>query len=215
MNKFLGGACVLVLALCTGVVAHAGDFKGVYVGLNVGGNSSGTQGRTTTVFSSSGYFAPDSVPAIATAGKQDLGAGSFHVGGLAGFNLQHKWFLLGVETDLGSMNASKSKTTTAPYPCCPATFTITQFAGTGWLYTLRPRVGFTGGPVLIYGTGGLALTNVDYTTVFTDTFAAAHESNGKSGTEAGWAAGGGAEFKPGRHWSLKAEYLRSEIDVSR
>lgn len=37
MNKFLGGACVLVLALCTGVAAHAGDFKGFYVGLNVGG----------------------------------------------------------------------------------------------------------------------------------------------------------------------------------
>src|SRR5262249_60229570 len=140
-----------------GVTDSAGGFMACYAGCNGGGNSKRAKGRTPRVYGSSGYFAPESVPAIATAGKQDLGVGSFHVGGLAGFNLQHKWFLLGVETDLGSMNASKSKTTTAPYPCCPATFTITQFAGTGWLYTLRPRVGFTGGPVLIYGPGGLGL----------------------------------------------------------
>lgn len=213
-NRLLSGACAVLCALFAAGPAYAGDFKGFYAGLNLGGTSGHADASTTTVFSSSGYFAPNSVPAIATAGAQSLGANSFAGGGQAGFNFQHKSFVFGVETDIGSMSASQSKSTTAKYPCCPATFTITQFAGTSWLYTLRPRIGFTRGPVLVYGTGGLAVTDVDYTALFTDTFASALEHGGKTGTQTGWAAGAGVEFKPGRRWSLKGEYLRSEFNIS-
>jgi outer membrane immunogenic protein len=212
MNKFLGGACVLVLALCTGVTAYAGDFKGFYVGFNVGGNSGHSNAATSTVFSPTGYFATSSVPAIATVGKQNISGNSFVGGGQAGFNLQHNAFVLGLEADFGGMNLGMSKTGTATYPCCaPTAFTIKQFVGTSWLFTLRPRVGFTGGPVFVYGTGGLAMTNVEYTAVFTDTFATASESSRKTSTQAGWSAGGGAEIKLGHRWSVKGEYLRADF----
>jgi outer membrane immunogenic protein len=212
MNRLLGGACALLLSLLAATPAKAGDFKGAYVGLTIGGVSNTANASTSTVFSPTGYFAATSVPAIATAGAQKLSPSGFTFGGQFGFNLQHHAFVLGVETDLGSMNLSATKTTTAPYPCCPGTgFTITQFVGTSYLFTLRPRVGVTAGPVLIYGTGGLAMTSVDYSALFTDTFAAAREGGDKTSTQAGWAAGAGVEFKVKKHLSLKGEYLHTDF----
>lgn len=211
MYRLLARACVFIFCLAAGLSASAADdFTGFYVGGNIGGVTNGkVSASTSTVFSPTGYFASSSVPAIAMAGAQTLHPGGFTGGGQAGFNLQHKAFVFGVETDFGSMNVSDKKSTTATYPCCaPTAFTVTQFVGTSWLFTVRPRIGFTGGPFMVYGTGGLAVTNYEYTALFTDTFAAAEENGGKSANQTGWAAGAGAEFRMNHHWSLKGEYLR-------
>jgi outer membrane immunogenic protein len=55
------------------------------------------------------------------------------------------------------------------------------------------------------------LTSVDYSSLFTDTFATAHEGADKTSTQAGWAAGGGVEFKVKKHLSLKGEYLHTDF----
>ncbi len=83
---------------------------------------------------------------------------------------------------------------------------------------MRPRVGVTNGPVLVYGTFGLAMTNFDYKEDFIDTFPTppslpAHEFASTSGLLTGWTAGGGVEFKlgGGNHWSMKGEYLWNDF----
>jgi outer membrane immunogenic protein len=200
--------CALLIA----VSAYAGDFKGLYAGLNIGGASGSSNAQTSTVFSASGYFASNSVPAIATAGAQDLGSNGFSGGGQIGYNLQHHHLVFGLETDIGGMNLTKSQSTTATYPCCaPTAFTVTQSLNTSWVYTFRPRAGFTGGPLFVYGTGGLAVTNVNYQSLFTDTFATAHENGGVNQAQKGWAAGGGAEFKLRHRWSVKGEFLHADF----
>src|SRR5215471_1317308 len=187
MKRLWGVAGLIVCTLLAVMPANAGDFKGFYVGANLGGNTGNSDAKTSTVFSPTGYFASSSVPAIATAGAQNLSPSGFIGGGQAGYNFQHNAFVLGFEIDFGSMSLSDSKSATATYPCCaPTAFTITQTVNTDWLFTLRPRVGFTGGPVLIYGTGGLAMTNLNYQALFTDTFATAHENGGVDSTQAGW-----------------------------
>jgi outer membrane immunogenic protein len=214
MNRLLGGACALVLSLLAAAPAKAGDFKGPYVGLTIGGVSNTANASTTTVFSNTGYFAAVSVPEVGAAGQQKLSPSGFTFGGQFGYNFQHHAFVLGLEADLGSMNVSAQKTTSGIYSCCSPpgnTFAVTQFVGTSYLFTLRPRIGFTAGPVLIYGTGGLAMTSVDYSSLFTDTFAAAHEDVDKTSTQAGWAAGAGIEFKVKKHLSLKGEYLHTDF----
>lgn len=199
---------IVCLVFTAALSANAGDYKGFYVGGSVGGANGNSNAQTSTVFSPTGYFASSSVPAIATVGAQNPSANGFSGGGQIGFNLQHKHILLGAEADFGGMNVSASATGTATYPCCaPTAFTITQTVETSWLFTMRPRVGVVAGPVLIYGTGGLAVTDANYQALFTDTFATAHETGGQDSTLVGWTAGAGAEFKLNRRWSIKGEYL--------
>ena len=88
-----------------------------------------------------------------------------------------------------------------------------------WFGTLRPRAGVTvaGDRVLIYGTGGLAYGNVNYTAN-----ADFRPSAGSpilffqypiafSKTKTGWTAGGGAEVRINSHWSWKVEYLYLDL----
>lgn len=212
MKRLLWGISALVMVLLSGGPASAVDFKGFYVGVNGGGAHGHSDAATTTVFSPTGYFASSSVPAIATAGHQTLSSTGFTVGGQVGFNLQFQWFVIGLEADGGAMNLSQQKTTTATYPCCaPTGFTITQFTGTTFLTTVRPRVGRVFGRFLVYGTAGLAVTDFEYTALFSDTFATASEHGAITRHKPGWTAGGGVEFKPAKRWSFKAETLYADF----
>jgi outer membrane immunogenic protein len=205
----------MVFALVAAAPAGAADYKGIYVGVNLGAVQGSSTGTTSTVFSPTGYFASSSVPAIGAVGVQSLNSNAFNGGGLVGYNFQHHRFVFGVEADIGSMRNNKSQSGTATYPCCaPTAFTVKQTLTTSYLFTVRPRIGFTAGPALFYGTGGLAVTNANYQALFTDTFATAHE-NASTGLQNGWIAGGGIEVKVAPHWSVKGEVLHSDFGNSK
>jgi outer membrane immunogenic protein len=200
---------MLVMGLAFAGAAKADDFKGFYVGGNLGASIARANAATTTVFSPTGYFATTSVPAIATAGVQKIRPTGFMGGGQVGYNFQAGSIVLGFEVDFGAMKLNDSRSTTATYPCCaPTTFTVNQSVKTDWLFTARPRLGFVSGRWMLYGTGGLALTNLNYQEVFTDTFATAHENGGVKETRTGWTAGGGVEYELD-HIILRGEYLYS------
>ncbi|HEV1993167.1 MAG TPA: outer membrane beta-barrel protein [Candidatus Acidoferrum sp.] len=219
MNKLLVRCCVMIFALVVGgfvLVAggSAQDWNGFYFGGNAGGVKGNSDVFTSTIFSPTGYFARSSIPAIAATGHPGLSPRGFTGGGQAGYNYQRRHWVLGVEADFGSMHVNDDFTTTGIYPCCaPTNFTITQTVSTDWLFTARPRIGLGNASVLVYGTGGIAMTNLNYKENFIDTFATAHESASTSGLLMGWTAGGGVEFKVGSggHWSLKAEYLFADF----
>jgi len=214
LNRFLAGTCVLVFALIAIGSAKAQDFNGFYVGGNGGGVFGRDSVQTSPIFSPTGYFATSSIPAITGASTQQIKENGFTAGGQFGYNHQWDNFVFGLEVDFGKASFSGS-TTTGPvqYPCCPPTptnpnnFTVVQTAESNWLMTARPRIGATFGHVLAYGTAGLAVTNVKYSALFTDTFAAAHESASLDEKRPGWAAGGGMEVAVTHHWSIKGEYL--------
>ena len=158
---------MLALLLPAFVAANAQNFQGIYAGAYAGGNQGNSDAHTFTKFSPVGYFATSSVPAIATVGNQNLSPSGFSGGGTFGFNLQHHAFVYGAEMDFGSMSISASRTGTATYPCCaPTAFTVTQTINTDWLFTGRGRLGVATGPILFYGTGGLAATNLKYQALF-------------------------------------------------
>jgi outer membrane immunogenic protein len=214
MNRFSTGLCAMILALGAGVSAQTTDWKGFYVGGNAGGVKGSADTFTSTVFSPTGYFAMSSVPAIAAVGKQKLSPRGFTGGGQVGYNFQTGHFVLGLETDFGAMHVNDDFVGSTTYPCCaPTNFTVKQSISTDWLWTARPRVGVAAGPVLVYGTAGVALTNLSYQALFIDTFATAHENAGVDEIRTGWIAGGGVEFKigGGSHWSMKGEYLLADF----
>jgi outer membrane immunogenic protein len=210
MNRPLAAICVIIFALVAVGSAKAGDFSGFYVGANLGGASGTSNAKTTTIFSPTGYFATTSPGAI--AGAQQLTPSSFTGGGQAGYNFQISHIVLGAEVDFGHMQLSQSTMKSGIYPCCVTTgFTVTQSVRTDWLFTARPRLGVAFGRVMFYGTGGLAVTDLDYKARFADTFATATENGGVNENRTGWIAGGGAEFRLTHHWSIKGEFLHSDF----
>jgi outer membrane immunogenic protein len=203
---------MIVFALFALGTATAQDFKGWYAGVNLGGAFGHSQATTTTVFSPTGYFATTSVPAIAAAGNNILQPTRLTGGFQGGFNIQNGSWVFGLEANMGSMHLSDASLSGATYPCCaPTAFTINQSISTGWLFTAAPRIGFAHGPVLLYGTGGLAVTDLNYQSVFNDTFATAHENGGVTNNTRGWVYGGGIELKKSKHWSLKGEFVRVDF----
>lgn len=187
-------------------------WKGFYIGVYGGGNFGRSDAATSTVFTTTGYFAQTSVTAINNAGIKRIKPSGFTGGGTIGYNHQSGNFVAGVEADFGAMRANETVTSTTTYPCCsPATFTITQSMKTSWQFTARPRIGVAAGNALIYGTGGVAVTDINYQAAFSDTFGSARENGGVNKNKAGWTLGGGVEFKAGSHWSLKGEYLYADF----
>lgn len=209
LNRLLRGICVFAFALIALSSAKAqSDFKGFYVGANAGNAMGRFSVDTSPSFSPTGYFAATSTPAITAASSQQTKPNGFTAGGQAGYNFQWDNFVFGAEIDFGRMDLSGATTVTQTYPCCaPTAFTVVQTAKSDWLFTARPRIGFVFGPVMIYQTAGIAMTNVKYTALFTDTFATANESASIDDTRVGWTVGAGAEVRVTHHFSVKGEYL--------
>jgi outer membrane immunogenic protein len=137
-------------------------------------------------------------------------------GAQIGYNHQNNHLVVGIE---GDFNGSGMKGTKIVTPIIQNNGTPFPGAGfvkanqdTPWFLTARGRLGFGTPHFLIYGTFGLidarvnnsAVTN--FTPVGTTIYASA-----PSQTKVGFTGGGGAEFAVGKSWSLKGEYLHSNL----
>lgn len=221
--------------------ADSDSWKGFYIGGNVGGTTSNHSLVTSTTFCGGianftlsatnvatvtpCFFAQSSVDLVNRAGNREAKPKGFTGGVQAGYNFQSGNFVAGVEVDFNSARQNQTVSgrdnftnTTPQYP-----FQVTQTIKTDWLMTVRPRAGFTAGKALIYGTGGLAVTNVDYLMNYEDFPATppvnAVQIKGSASktikeTKAGWTAGAGAEFKISNRWSVKGEYLYTQFNLS-
>jgi outer membrane immunogenic protein len=205
-------ASLLALAATPLMASQAHAQGGGYVGVSAGYGWSKADVNTSTVFSSTGYFATTSVPAINTAGAQHVKPQSF-VGGIdAGYDFTSGNLLFGIAADLSWMDDKKTASTTVTYPCCaPTAFTVTQSMSTKWLATARVRAGYDVGGAVIYLTGGWAGVKARYSAQFTDTFATALESGTSSKFRSGWVLGGGADIKVDPHWTVQPEFLHADF----
>jgi outer membrane immunogenic protein len=201
----------LVCALTIGATdAAAQTWNGGYVGANAG-VAVGKADATTSLPDAGDYFASTSVTSINANGLFELKPKGFLAGGQVGFSVQGGAGVFGIEADFGLMDLSETGLVTVEYPCCAGTdYTIAQTVETTWLLTVRPRVGIAAGNVLVYGTGGLAMTSVAYDATFGDTFAAASARAAVDERRTGWTVGGGLEVQGGRV-SFKAEYLLADF----
>src|SRR5258708_5546723 len=160
MNRFSMWSLVIALALVAGTSANAADFKGFYVGANVGASWGTSQVHTVPIFSPTGYFAQTSVGAISLAAEHTLKPTRFIGGAQAGYNFESGIWLYGIEASISSVHLNDSASGTNTYPCCaPTAFTINQSISTTWMSTIRGRFGVTHGPWLIYGTVGPSTTH--------------------------------------------------------
>src|SRR5262249_31953552 len=77
----------------------------------------------------------------------------------------------------------------------------TSAASPGWVGSLRPRLGYAMGPLMIYGTGGLAYGNPALMTF-------------NSNFRLGWTAGAGVEYQLYKNMGLRLEYLHTDLGPS-
>jgi len=180
-----GGACAADAVVTEPApVAASFDWTGAYIGVNAGGGF-GTFKDTIS-------FGPEF----------DMTAGGFLGGIQAGYNWQSGQMIYGVETDF------QGSTVEASLSGIFGPFTLRNKVD--WFGTLRARIGYT--PIdrfMIYGTGGLAYGHVKSEFPFFGPF-----TSSSSKTRAGWTVGAGAEYAINTNWTVKSEYLYTDLGNS-
>ena len=184
------------------MVAPVYNWTGFYVGVNAGGGW-GTINTTSSwapIINANG-------PQYTAMASPNFRSNFFVGGGQAGYNYQMGALVLGLEADIESFHFRGSfGPLTYGVATGGATETVSSSFSTDWLFTARPRLGFATGPFLIYGTGGVAVTNYHYN-AFSGDSAGETEYTTLSKTKTGYAIGGGVEAALSKNWSVRTEYL--------
>ncbi len=178
-----------------------------WTGCYVGGNAGGVWGKMRDDWTANnGFLDPGRIDAN---GSGDLNGSGFIGGGQVGCNWQ--WtpaWVWGVEADIQYTGLDESRDVFVPASGGLGAETFHSDFRSRWLATFRGRFGWLATPdVLIYGTGGLAVANIETNdSVF---FAATQSVNSvsDSSTRIGWTAGAGVEWMFFPQWSVKVEYL--------
>jgi len=191
------------------------SWTGFYVGGFGGYSNVKATPKMTTPDDNIGHFSQTNARAVNGAVNPKLSSDGFNGGGTFGYNYQKGRLLIGGEVDFGVNRIDKSGGVTSRFPAENVSFTITNSVKSDWLMTARPRVGLALPKAVIYGTAGLAVTNIKQSGSFSFTNdnppGRGSESSSYSETKAGWAAGAGIEFKVAQRWSVKGEYLYSQF----
>jgi outer membrane immunogenic protein len=198
------------------MLAPVASWTGFYAGLNAGaafGHLSEAQSLNAP--ECDGPACPALIAFISTGHK--LNSTGFTGGGQIGYNQQFNNFVFGLEADFEAMRLSKSFAfgPTVVFPGIPAAASGNGSLSTNWLLTVRPRVGVAFDRALFYVTGGLAVTDANFSEAVTATgqpgVVIGQYGLAASATRVGYAVGGGFEYMLGGGWSAKAEYLHLDF----
>jgi outer membrane immunogenic protein len=161
--------------------------------------------------------------AVATSGSGKLSPSGFAGSVQAGYNWQRGHIVYGAEVEFGALDVDKRATQSGifPFAFLGTQYTLTQKVNAEWLATLRARVGFAMiQHVLLYGTGGLAFSDVTVSSSYSDnavdaTFPGGSGYGSKSAIKTGWTAGGGIEWVHDKNWLVRLEYLHVDLGSMR
>lgn len=209
----LGAWCgpVIALVLSATVVPSAAfsdrGWTGFYTGLNVG------YGWSDETLRLSGDPLTEAVTALGVLPDSLADHPSGVIGGAqAGYNHQIGWLVIGPEADIQASSIGRRESAS---PVVPPFFRITTRAEQDleFLGSVRGRAGVAlGSTLLLYGTGGLAYGGVHLAAALSNPGCIGLcASASRWGLEAGWAAGGGIEYRVREHWSVRAEYLHYDL----
>jgi outer membrane immunogenic protein len=188
-------------------VAPAPSWTGFYIGGHIG---YGWDSIDTNAFNSAGVL----VDSVHHERQGILGGGQIGVN----WTFANSW-LLGAEADFSGADINGSLT------ACSATGCSHSTGKTDELATVRGRLGFIWNNALFYGTGGWAWSHSSTDRTIICVVAGGGVCPGgpspspltgmtasASGTQSGWAAGGGIEYMFTPHWTFKVEYLHYQFD---
>ena len=122
----------------------------------------------------------------------------------SGHSLRHR--VWGIEADIQSLDLSDSHGGKFRYTTNNAPYNLSTSTKTDWLFTLRGRVGYAFNRSLVYFTGGLTVTEIDFAPTFQR--APIHRGTGSAGKQiehGGWMG----------DWRRLGVWPCSELDTQR
>jgi outer membrane immunogenic protein len=171
-------------------------WTGFYIGANAGGAF-----RTNNNLYNNALFFGGAAPVFGF--NNGSNNGRFIGGGQAGVNYQVGQFVFGVEGDGQALVGGR--------PTFPGGV---GGGSTSFLGTVRGRGGLAFDRLLVYGTGGVAFGNSNLPTTAVATVAGIPgfftTANGNN-MRVGYAVGAGLEYAFAPNWSVKAEYLFTDL----
>jgi outer membrane immunogenic protein len=202
------------------------SWTGCYIGVNLGGVTGSDKDRWTNIAetgSAAGVgagattgFAVGAATVLPAAANATLNGSGFSGGGQLGCIVQSDSWVWGAEADIQYTELDSSRTATSLGTATIVQGQITESFSSRWLSTVRGRLGYAMGPVLLYGTGGIAFADVHYADQVCFPTAGFRGCNTASSNETriGFAAGGGIEWEFAPSWSVKAEYLFVDLGTT-
>jgi outer membrane immunogenic protein len=195
------------------------DWSGFYFGGNLGAVT-GAPDLNSGVRADTTYFntGTDSEQ-VAAAGSGTLRQTRLTGGVVGGYNAQFGNILVGLEAGANVFDFNASRAGTDIFLTDPNIhFAVTQRVKSDWIATLRPRLGWAQENCLIYVTGGLAWTRVQFDFAYTDDNAqpgsglpGAMARGSARATKTGWTLGAGGEYALSHNWSLTGQYLFADF----
>jgi outer membrane immunogenic protein len=195
------------------------SWTGFYIGGDIGGAWADSSART--------IFTDGFNGGTAFATNNSFNRSGFIGGVYAGYNWQSANWVLGIEGDWSWTDRNGGtfcRSTDFVVAGCIDTGRgiITTSAQNDWISTVRGRLGYTWGPVMLYGTAGGAWAQNSITLTADcrvngcgalarpGEFASATFSN----TRTGWVAGLGLEWMVSPNWLIRGEWLHADLGSS-
>ena len=141
--------------------------------------------------------------------RRTIDANSWIAGGQIGFNYQVNSFVFGLEADASWTNLSGR----GSFTTVPGDFNWAIENRLDWFGTVRGRAGVAFNNFLLYGTAGVAYGQTSADQLVTNIIPCCLVTARASASEnhIGWTAGAGVEWMYSRNWSVKAEYLYTDL----
>ena len=174
------------------------DWSGFYVGATAGFARTKADVGLNVVNNDNAdpLYRVGDIPFLNALGSSNMSASKAIVGGKIGYN--HQWGAVvgGLEVDYSAFRLNKSAAPSGNPFLVPlfgaGTASFNTNVSTNWLATFRGRIGYSFDRALVYGTGGVALSRVN----FSDTYSAFSPNGGgndsesiaASKTKVGWGA---------------------------
>ncbi|MGO4715052.1 outer membrane protein [Bradyrhizobium sp. 2TAF24] len=184
------------------IAEPAYNWSGFYAGVVGGGAWGRSQNYQDDPAASAAAVAAGRPAPFGLAQTSGISPSGALVGGTVGYNYQFSNnVVIGIENDLSWTDLKGTANYVPPFRT-----TDTAQTSQSWLDTLRGRLGFAWNRWLVYGTGGVAVTEEKFLICNVAVGCA-----GQSKTVAGWAAGGGVEYAFAGNLSAKLEYLHADF----
>jgi outer membrane immunogenic protein len=189
-------------------------YGGWYVGVNAGGSWADTKLQSTLTPGTAGVVTAADAAAI-NALPADKNNKAGFTGGIEGgyeYMYDQHW-MFGAEADWEAIDIKSGTTKNINSASVPGrVYQLNQSTSAGWMFSLRPRIGYVASARwLVYGTAGIAWSDLKYAANITATGLGTVGSTSSSATKTGFVGGAGTAYAFNDKWSVKAEWLWADF----